>query len=75
MAKHILIRKVWETGFGQKHITIPNENPEGIVSGDYVTIKRVKPRLVDGKCKICKKPYVKHTVEELHKHKLMEKVL
>lgn len=75
MAKHILIRKIWETGFGQKHVTIPNDNPEGLVAGDIVVIKRATPKIIEGKCRKCKKLYSEHTVKELYDHKLIERVV
>lgn len=74
----VVIRKVWETGFAnvrQMHVTIPLENPQNIVAGDIVQIKKVVPKLIDGKCLKCKKLYAEHTVQELYDHKLVGKVI
>lgn len=67
-----MIRKVWFNRFsGQLLITIPNDNEQAIVEGDYVEVKKVEPPMKKAKCKFCSKPYVKHTVEELYEHKLI----
>lgn len=71
----MLIRKVWLQRFNDTlHITVPHANPEQISNGDYVILKKYTPKLKDGICSKCGKPYVKHTIEELDKHNLLEKL-
>jgi hypothetical protein len=72
----MLIRKVWIQHFNDTlHITIPDPNPEEISGGDYVIIKKYRPKLKDGICSKCGKAYVKHTIEELEQHDLLQKMV
>lgn len=67
-----MIRKVWRNNFsGQNLITIPNDNDEAIIDGDYVEVHKVKPPMKKATCEKCGKPFIKHTVEELYDHKLI----
>ena len=70
-----LVRQVWGNMAGQRLITIPLNNVEGIDTGDFVEVHAIRPKLIKGKCPKCKKLYWDHTIKQLHDHDLLDKVL
>ena len=70
-----IYRQVWEALNGQLHVTIPIKNPENIVDGDWVEIKSVTPKLVNGRCTKCKRLYQDHTIKEIFDHGIDDRVV
>jgi hypothetical protein len=68
-----MLRRVWESNAGQMFIGVPKDNEDGLCAGMWVNVARAQPPAQHKRCRVCRRLYGQHTLDELVKHGLWVK--